>query len=325
MAGLGLVLHHGIESGAALASYGRLADDAGYDSLWVTERYCHEETFTLLGHLAATTTRVRLGAGVVNPYGRHPVLTAMAAATLDRVSGGRFVLGLGRSERQVVEGTLGLSHRASRERLRETTVAIRALLGGARVTGAGGGSAILAIRPVQTPLPIHLAAIGRRALRLAGEIADGVVLNAYVSPECVRWAVREIHAAARAAGRDPAAIEIGCMLVVRLGDDLDALRPTLKPRLVRLLAEPHTGETLLETGGFDAGVLPRIRAAVAAGEEARALPLVTDAMVDACYVAGPAARCRERVRAYREAGVESPLLLPRLADYHAVAAALAGA
>lgn len=325
MAGLGLVLHHGIESGAQLAACGRLADDLGYDSLWATERYFHEETFGMLGHLAATTARVRLGVGVVNPYGRHPALTAMGAATLDRLSGGRFVLGLGRSERDVVEEKLGLSHRGSRARLRRTVEAIRALLAGERMPGPDGGTAKLAIRPVQSPLPIHVAAIGRRALRLAGEVADGVLLNAYVSPAYVRWAVGEIHAAARAAGRDPGAIEIACMLVVRLGDDLGALRPALKPRLVRLLAEPHTGETLLETGGFDAGVLPRIRAAVAEGDEARALPLVSDAMVDAFYVVGPPEHCRERIAAYRATGVESPLLLPKLGDYPTVARALGGA
>lgn len=324
MAGLGLVLHHGIESGDALATCGRLADDFGYDSLWVTERYFHEETFGMLGHLAATTTRVRLGVGVVNPYGRHPALIAMGAATLDRLSGGRFVLGLGRSERDVVEEKLGLSHRGSRTRLRRTVETIRLLLAGERVVAPDGGAAKLAIRPVQHRLPIHVAAIGRRALRLAGEVADGALLNAYVSPAYVRWAVDEIHAAAHAAGRDPAAIEIACMLVVRMGD-LTALRPALKPRLVRLLAEPHTGETLLETGGFDAGVLPRIRAAVAARDETSALPLVTDAMVDAFYVAGPPERCRERIGAYREAGVASPLLLPRVADYVAVGETLAGA
>lgn len=325
MAGLGLVLHHGIEGGAQLAACGRVAEERGYDACWVTERYCHEETFAVLGHLAATTTRLRLGVGVVNPYGRHPALTAMGAATLDRLSGGRFVLGLGRSERDVVEGKLGLSHRGSRARLGRTVETIRALLAGERVAGPDGGVAALAIRPVQQPLPIHVAAIGRRALRLAGAVADGVLLNAYVSPAYVRWAIGEIRAAARAAGRDPARIEIGCMLVVRLADDVGALRPTLKPRLVRLLAEAHTGETLLETAGFDAGVLPRLRAAVADRDEARALPLVTDAMVDAFYVAGPAERCRARVREYRDAGVDSPLLLPRLADYAAVAAALAGA
>lgn len=322
---LGIVLHHGIDTGSELTEYGRLAEASGFDSLWVTERYFHEETFALLGHLAATTTSLRLGVGVVNPYGRHVALTAMGAATLDRISGGRFVLGLGRSERDVVQDKLGLSHAQSRTRLCETVRTLRALLDGERATPATGGRAKLAIRPVQTPLPIYLAAIGAKALRLAGEVADGVVLNAYVSPEYVRWARGEIAAGARAAGRDPAMIDVTCMIVVRLGDDLGALRPTLKPRLVRLLAEPHTGETLLETGGFDVGILAGVRDAVAAGDDARAVPLVSDAMVDAFYVCGPAERCRERIAAYRDAGVSEPLLLPRLSAYAATAHALAGA
>jgi len=325
MAGLGMVLHHGIESGEELAGYGRVAEDLGYDSLWVTERYGHEETFGLLGYLAAATTRIRLGVGVVNPYGRHPTLTAMAAATLDRLSGGRFVLGLGRSERDVVEGVLGTSWEASRERLGDTTRHVRTLLAGERIARADGGTKKLAILPVQSPLPIHLAAIGSRALRLAGEVADGVVLNAYVPPAYVPWAIGEIRAGALAAGRDPSRIEIGCMLVVRLTDDLGALRPTLKPRVARLLAETHTGETLARTGGFDPGVPAAVRTALAAGDTDRAASFVTDAMIDAFYVAGSAERCRERIAEFRDAGVASPLLLPRLSDYRRVAEALAGA
>ena len=84
-----------------------------------------------------------------------------------------------------------------------------------------------------------------------GEIADGVVLNAYVPPAYVRYAVAEIRSAATAAGRDPNAIDIACMLVIRLTDDPDSIRPTLKQRIVRLLDEPHVGEILLEKGGFD--------------------------------------------------------------------------
>ena len=91
------------------------------------------------------------------------------------------------------------------------------------------------------------------------------------------------------------------------------------------LERPRRGWRPTPLAGFDAGVLPRIRAAVAAGDEPSAVPLVTDAMVDACYVAGPADRCRDRIQAYRDAGVQSPLLLPRLADLAAVAEALAGA
>ena len=104
MARLGMVLYHGLENGPQLQEYAHLAEMAGFESLWVTERYFHEETFALLGFLAGVTQRIKLGVAVTNPYTRHPALLAMASATLDRICGGRFLLGLGRSERQVIEG-----------------------------------------------------------------------------------------------------------------------------------------------------------------------------------------------------------------------------
>ena len=108
MSRLGIVLYHGIESGLELKEYGRIAEDNGFDSLWVTERYFHEETFSMLGFLAAATQRIKLGVGVVNPYTRNPALLAMASATLDRLSGGRFLLGLGRSEKAVMQEKMGI-------------------------------------------------------------------------------------------------------------------------------------------------------------------------------------------------------------------------
>ena len=302
----GLVLHHGITDGASLTRWGRIAEECGYDSLWVTERLRHEETFSLLGHLAASTTRLGLGVAVVNPYTRHPALIAMGAATLAALSGGRFVLGLGRSEREVIEGKLGLPYDAPHRTLREAVATVRRELG-------------------RTTVPIYLAAIGRRALRLAGAVADGVVLNAYVPVGYVPWAIREIEAGARTAGRDPATIDIACMLVVREGPDVATLRPPLRERVVRLLCEAHVGEILLATGGFDPGVLAALREAAAAGRSADAAALVSDAMIDAFYVLGPAPRLRERIAAYRNAGVNLPLLLPRLGDFGHTAATLSQA
>jgi 5,10-methylenetetrahydromethanopterin reductase len=226
----------------------------------------------------------------------------------------------------VIETRLGIPYGHGRDTMEDAVTLIRRLLAGERVqetTGrfrlAGGR---LAIRPVRNAPPIYLAAIGPKALRLAGRIADGVVLNAYVSPAYVRWAVGVLHEAARAAGRDPASLDVACMLVVRLTDDPAALMPALRERLVRLFAEAHVGEILLETGGFDPTIAPRIRAAEAAGERARAMALVHDDMVESCYLLGSGAQCRERIAAYREAGVDAPLLLPRLDDYHQVADAL---
>ena len=328
MTRLGMVLYHGIDSGADLKEYAGIAEAAGYDSLWVTERYFHEETFSLLGFLAAATQNIKLGLGVANPYTRNPALLAMASATLDRISGGRFLLGLGRSERFVILDKMGIPYSNPLSTMEEAVTIIRDLLAGRRVTSTDGRfrleNILLETKPVQTNPPIYLAAIGPKALRLAGGIADGVLLNAYTPIGYVKYAVAEIRKAALEAGRDPDSIDIACMLVVRLTDDPGSIWPSLKQRIVRLLEEPHVGEILVEKGGFDPSILGPLRAAAKTDGGQGAIDLVSDQMVDSFYLVGGASRCNERIAEYREAGVDLPLLLPRLEDYGKVAQSLFG-
>ncbi len=311
----GLVLYHGIDSGAELAGYARAAEQSGFDSIWVTERYFHEETFSLLGHLAASTDRMALGVGVVNPFTRHPALLAMAAATVDRLSGGRMLLGLGRSDEWLIRDRLGLSYERSLGELKRATVTVRALLSGQSVRlGDGTDPVRLAVPPVQRPPKIYLAAIGPRALRLAGTVADGVILNAYSPVGYVEWAVRQIRLAAERAGRDPDELEIACMIVVRLTDDPEPLMPGLRRRVARLLAEPGMAKLLLGRAGMDTGVADSIAALDPGGESAEAAALVPDELVGRLYVMGSAGECRRRLDEYRSAGATHPLLLPRLED-----------
>ena len=323
MARLGIVLYHGVEGGPELRQYGRVAEEAGFESLWATERYFHEETFSMLGFLAAATQDIKLGLGVANPYTRNPALLAMASATLDRISGGRFVLGMGRSDRSVIEGSMGIPYGDSRAMLGEAVAIIRELTSGRRVTSPDGRfkmtGARLGVKLVQSKLPIYLGAIGPKALRLAGTIADGVLLNAYTPVGYVRYAVGEVRRAALRAGRDPHAIDIACMLVTRLTEDPDAMWRSLQERMVRLLAEPYIGEVLLEKSDIDSSILTPLRASVADGKIREAVGLITEEMVEAFYVLGSADHCVERVEEYREAGVDLPLLLPRLDDFDQVA------
>ena len=324
----GMVIYHGIGGGADLREYGRIADDLGYDSLWVTERYLHEETASMLGYLAAATSRVKLGVGVVNPFTRHPALLAMMAATLDRISGGRFILGMGRSDSFIIEDRLGMSYSRSRGRLEEALTIVREFLekGSASYQGRvfNQPEVSLEMRPVQERLPIYMAAIGPKALKTAGALADGVLLNAYVSPGYVKWAVNVVRTSAQEAGRDPESVRIACMLVLRMTPHPEEVRPGLKQRLVRLYSEAHVGEILLETARFDPGAAPRLRQLYADDDMDGAVRLVTDDMVDSCYVIGPPEQCRERVEEYVTAGVDEPLLLPRLEDYRQTAEAMAG-
>ena len=323
---MGIVLYHGIDGGPDLKEYGRIAEGAGFDSLWVTERYFHEETFSLLGFLAAVTQDIKLGLGVTNPYTRNPALLAMATATLDRICGGRFLLGLGRADNSVIGSKMGVLYGDPISTIEETVTILRELISGESVTSTEGRFKLrdvrLAINPVQNKLPIYLAAIGPRALRLAGTIGDGVLLNAYTPPGYVRYAVEEVRKAARGAGRDPRSVEIACMLVVRLTDDPDSVVPGLKQRIVRLLAEPHVGEVLLEKGGFDPSILGPLRASAAMDDGKSGVDLVTDEMVESFYLIGTAARCKDRIQEYRDAGVDLPLILPRLDEYVEVAGSL---
>ena len=322
----GLVLYHGIESGPELKRYGHIAEDAGYESLWVTERYFHEEIFSLLGYLGAATEKIKLGVGVTNPYTRNPALLAMATATLDRITGGRFLLGMGRSERDVIHGKMGMPYGNAHEAMKGGVSLVKRLLSGERVTDTARpfklSNARLATRPIQENLPIYLAAIGKKGLRLAGAIADGVLLNAYVPPSYVKYAVEEIRSAAQEAGRDPQSIDITCMLVIRLTDDPQSMMPALKKRIVRLLDEAYVGEILLEKGGFDPSILGPLRAAHAKDEGKEAVQLITDEMVESFYLIGSEEQCQQRIAEYREAGVDLPLILPRLEDYERVADAL---
>ena len=320
---LGIVLYHGIDSGEELRRYGELAENAGFDSLWVTERYFHEETFSLLGYLAAATNTIKLGLGVTNPYTRNPALLAMSAATLDRISGGRFSLGLGRSERGVIQGRMGMRYGDPFQVMESVVSTLRRLMAGEALTTTEGPSPLtnvrLAIAPSQAEPPIYLAAIGPKALRLAGAIADGVLLNAYTPVDYVKYATEEVRKAATEAGRDPDSVDIACMLIMRQTDEPERLWPDLKRRIVRLLEEPRVGEILLEKGGFDPSILEPLRASVQQDRGASAVDLISDEMVDAFYLVGSEEHCKKRVAAYRDAGVDSPLLLPRLEDFENIA------
>ena len=125
----------------------------------------------------------------------------------------------------------------------------------------------------------------------------------------------EIRAAAQEAGRDPNAVDVACMMVVRPTDDPQALMPGLKKRLVRLLDEAYVGEILLDKGGFDPSILDPLRDSYAEDGGTAAVELIGDDMVEAFYLLGPDDVCRRRVAEYRQAGVDLPLLLPRLEDF----------
>ena len=280
----------------AVVSAAQQAESLGYEAVLVGEAPPEADAFVTAAAVLAATKRVRCGPGVANAYERHPVVLARAAASLDRLAPGRALLGIGRGERPTIEGRLGMPWEPSP--LHDALAITRALLAGQPVDHDGRRwSAHLDALPARTAaagrVPVLLAAVSAGALRLAGVAADGVLLNYGAPPEYVHWALGEVAAGAREAGRSPDDVDVYGLLLVACSDApefaarLDAVRRTLAavfalPRQAAALSGP--------TGG----------------------PPTTwdDAALRRHAVVGTRADCLARIAEYRDAGVRCPLLMP---------------
>ena len=166
------------------------AEAAGFDDVWLTEDYFERGAFALAGAIAASTSTVRVGIGVVNPWTRHPALIAMEFATLDEISGGRAVLGLGASNEHWMSDRLGIPFRRPLGRTLEAVTLTRRLLTGEHVRFRGEFFEVdtrLSFSPVRPDPPIMLGVKGPQAVARGGKLADGLLLSFLAGPAYVRW------------------------------------------------------------------------------------------------------------------------------------------
>jgi 5,10-methylenetetrahydromethanopterin reductase len=293
----------------------QLAEENGCESVWIAETRITRDGFVPAGAIAARTSRIGIGTGIVNVFTRGPVLSAISFATLDEASGGRAIAGLGAGS-PLVLAAQGQPFDKPLTRLREYVETMRLLLRGERVDYAGEtvrlAGAQLEMTPFRPDIPVHLGVTGPKALELAGEIADGAMLNGFLPPEYVRRARAHIAAGAARRGRGPNAIDVSMALITAVDADGQAARDAARPFVAMYIAGfPNIAREM----GFDADVLERVRAEGAAA--------VSDAMVTAVTVAGTPAECRARIADYRAAGVGLPILFP-LGDMRGAIELMAG-
>jgi alkanesulfonate monooxygenase SsuD/methylene tetrahydromethanopterin reductase-like flavin-dependent oxidoreductase (luciferase family) len=262
-----------------VAGIAREGEGLGYAAVFLPETGARDTLATLMG-VAGETEEIVLGTGVIPMPARTAQLAAMAAATVQELSGGRHILGVGTGPSS--PGALG--------RLRDYVERIRDLVG-----GSAPGAALRL--PLPAPVPIWIAALGPRAVRLAGEIADGVILN-WCTPERVAEARDAIRAAAGEVGRDPAAVTIAVY--------------------VRASFSGRADEALLAAAS-EYGSYP----AYARQFEAMGVASAPEAIVDAVCLRGDPDRARERLETYRIAGADLPVVYPVLAPGEGREAALA--
>ncbi len=336
---IGIHLRHWEGTPHDLVRPAREAERLGFDSLWVSETW-GSDAMVLATWITAHTERIGVGVGVAQMPARTPANAAMAAITIDHLSGGRFRLGLGTSGPQVAEGWHGTVFDHPLERSREYVDIVRAVIareGPVRHDGphyhlpAAGGTGLgkplkANVRSLRAAIPVYLAAMGPRNIALAAEIADGWLPLLYSPdhPEVFAEPLRE-GLAARDSARG--ALDIAPMVWVAIGEDLAACRDQVRPTIARYVGAygskgANFYHALVSRYGFEADAA-RIQTLMLEGKRAEAVAAVPDPMVDAVALVGPTARVAERLQTYRDAGVTT--LLVQTTDVDTIAAVAAAA
>jgi F420-dependent oxidoreductase-like protein len=301
----------------------REAERLGYASAWVAEAY-GSDAATVLAWLAAQTSTIGLGSAVFQIPARSPAMTAMTAATLDQLSGGRFRLGLGLSGPQVAEGWHGQRFARPLSRARDYLSVVRMALERQRVRYQGetlelplpdgpGKALKLTIGPAQQRLPIYLGAMGPGNLALAGELADGW-LGFLFAPEHAGGFREHLAAGAARAGRDLDGFDVAPNVQVHVADDLAAARDAMRPFLALYIGGMGSRERNFYTEqaaryGFEQAART-VQDHYLAGDRPRAMAALPDELIDLVTLCGPAGRVRERLAAHREAGVGTLIAAP---------------
>lgn len=306
---LGITVGHLVGSLVDGVRLSRDAEGHGYTDVW-SEESGGTDGLSSLAAVATRTSRMRLGTAILPVFTRPPALLAMAAASVQDLSGGRFVLGLGTSSSIIVERWMGQSFERPLQRLREYVEVLREILSGRKVRYEGESVQVLDFRlqhQATQPIPIYLAALGPNACRLAGRVADGVILFMKTSLG-VRQALEWVREGAAAAGRDPAELDCVLRIPVALDEDPVALRPRARRAIVGYGMVDVYNRSLARQGFEDE--TRAITEAWTAGDRTGATEAVSDEMIEQLFAAGDRERCVDRIRTFRDAGVRTPVLYP---------------
>lgn len=294
---LGLMLS-GARPAPEAVSIAQRAEQAGIADIWVSEDYFERGAFAVASAVAVATRSARIGVGVVNPWTRHPMLTAMEFAGLDEIAGGRAVLGLGASNRVWMQDRCGIPFQAPLQAVEESVQIIRAALAGKRVTVSGRHftvDAALSFTPDRTSVPIYLGAKGRHALELTGRIADGVLLSLLAAPNYVSWARERVGTA----------LDTAAYVLVSCAADRAAARSTVRRPLAHYLGV-HGDHDITRVGGLDQDLAAQFRGGWLAGQPAE--DLVDDRLIDSFAVAGDVSDCLEGLQRLGDAGLDCAVL-----------------
>lgn len=289
----------------------KVSEETGFGSVWFAEDYFFRGGIPYMAAASMATSSIRIGLGVVNPYSRHPALTAMEFATIDEMSNKRAVYGLG-SGVPYWMSQMGFSVKKPLSRTRECVEVIRKIMTGESITHEGKffttKDVKLIFEPVRKEIPIYLAFEGKMGLKLTGEIGDGAILSIFNTPSYIKFAWERVNLGAKEAGRSTDDFEMVSYLPMVIDDDLDKALNIARDLSKLYLPHSQAGGPLMEHAGVSEEATLAFRKA---DEEGRDFgELITDKMIQALFVVGDTEACIKQIQDIIDAGANTPVTFP---------------
>ncbi len=284
-----------------------ICEELGLDSVWVTDHYYNKNAYIVLTLISQKTRRVTLGIGVTNPYVTHPAWTAGAAATLQEACNGRFILGIGAGDKTTLE-SIGIERKKAIKAVRESIEIIRRLLNRETVTYDGElfklKNARLNIKN-RIEVPIYVGAQAPKMLQLAGEIADGVIINAS-DPEIIREAIRNVEIGAEKKNRNIDDIEIAVCTCFSVDKDEKKAIETAKIVVAYILA--GLSKEVAEKLGIDIDTIDNVKNTLEKGDIKNVIGIIKDEYVHKLAIVGTPEQCIEKLARIARAGTRHIIL-----------------
>ena len=273
----------------------KIAEDVGFEYAWITDHYNNKNVYETLALIAAETETIKMGPGVTNPYVRSPAISASAIATIDEISEGRATFGIGPGDKATFDA-LGIEWTKPVSTIKAAIADINTLLAGEKTEA---GAALGGVKKVQDAIPIYMGAQGPKMLETAGEIADGVLINAS-NPKDYEAAMPMIKKGLAAAGGDKS-FDVGAYTATSIGPDSDAAKNAAK--IVVAFIAAGSPPPVIERHGLPEGFNTKMGDFLAKGDFGGAIGAVTDEALDAFSVCGTPEEFIPKIEGLAEMGV----------------------
>ncbi|MDO5848375.1 MAG: 5,10-methylenetetrahydromethanopterin reductase [Methanobrevibacter sp.] len=274
----------------------KLAEDVGFEYAWITDHYNNKNVYETLALIAEGTETIKMGPGVTNPYVRAPAISASAIATIDELSEGRATFGIGPGDKATFDA-LGIPWEKPVTTIKNAIAEINTLVEGGKTEG---GASLGGVKAVQEHIPIYMGAQGPKMLETAGEIADGVLINAS-NPKDYEAALPLIKKGIDNAGKDIADFDVGAYTATSIGTDSEAAKNSA--RIVVAFIAAGSPPPVIERHGLPEGINEKIGGMLAKGDFGGAIGAVTDDLLEAFSVCGTPDEFAPKIEALAEMGV----------------------